>query len=172
MANNSSPILCMLRCFYESKYSTSRIVGRWKQVQHFKNCRTILADVVGDKNVSGIIRNALFICGMGTNELVINSFGLLIRLAQMKIEQHLEFLLNEANNFIQKLAIKLAIPINYCRISEKPAGKTFKKSRYRQLHQEPSGCRTESVHLADRSRVLLLDIRLPGFGIIGRWGLI
>lgn len=28
----SSPILCMLRCFYESKYSTSRIVGRYWQM--------------------------------------------------------------------------------------------------------------------------------------------
>lgn len=65
-----------------------------KQVQHYKNCRTILADVAGDKNASGIIRNALFVCGMGPNELVINYFSLLIRLAQMKIEQHLEFLLN------------------------------------------------------------------------------
>ena len=74
----------------------------WKQIQHFKNYRTRLADVVGDKNASDIIRNALFICSMGTNDFAVNYFGLpIIRRAQMNVEQYQYFLLKEANNFIQ-----------------------------------------------------------------------
>jgi hypothetical protein len=74
-------------------------------VQHFKNYRTRLADVVGDKNASDIIRNALFICSMGTNDFAVTYFGLQIRRAQMNVEQYQEFLLKEANNFIQVQAI-------------------------------------------------------------------
>eukprot|EP00253_Pinus_taeda_P032636 PITA_32636 len=71
----------------------------WKQIQHFKNYRRRLEDVVGEKNASDIIRNALFICSIGTNDFVITYFTL----AQMNIEQYQDFLLKEANNFIQEI---------------------------------------------------------------------
>jgi len=79
------------------------VLPLWKQVQHFKNYRTRLADVVGDKNASDIIRNALFICSMGTNDFAVTYFGLQIRRAQMNVEQYQKFLLKEANNFIQEI---------------------------------------------------------------------
>lgn len=75
----------------------------WKQLQHFKNYRTRLADIVGDKNASDIIRNALFVCSMGTNDFVVNYFVLPIRRAQMNVEQYQEFLLKEVHNFIQDI---------------------------------------------------------------------
>eukprot|EP00253_Pinus_taeda_P015990 PITA_15990 len=75
----------------------------WKQMQHFKNYGKRLADVVGEKNASNIIRNGLFICSMGTNDFVITYFTLQIRRAQMNIEQYQDFLLKEVNNFIQEI---------------------------------------------------------------------
>lgn len=62
-----------------------------------------MADAVGAKNASDIIRNALFICSTGSNDFAVTYFGLQIRRAQMNVEQYQEFILKQANNFIQEI---------------------------------------------------------------------
>eukprot|EP00253_Pinus_taeda_P001351 PITA_01351 len=79
------------------------VLPLWKQVQHFKNYRRRLADVVGEKNATDIIKNALFMCSIGTNDFEISYYTLQIRRAQMNIEQYQRFLLKEAGNFIQEI---------------------------------------------------------------------
>lgn len=69
----------------------------WKQVQYFKNYQTALANVVGDEQASGIISNALFVCGTGVNDFLPN------RRPLMSLDSYQDFLLHSVNNFIQEL---------------------------------------------------------------------
>lgn len=69
----------------------------WKQVQYFKNYQTALANVVGEKEASDIISNALFVCGTGVNDFLPN------RRPLMSLDSYQDFLLQAVDNFIQEL---------------------------------------------------------------------
>eukprot|EP01018_Ginkgo_biloba_P025687 Gb_08214 [translate_table: standard] len=46
----------------------------WKQVEYFKHYRASLGDLVGEKNASSIVNEAVFLCSIGTNDFVDTKF--------------------------------------------------------------------------------------------------
>ncbi|KAH9329459.1 hypothetical protein KI387_001567, partial [Taxus chinensis] len=71
------------------------------QLQLFKKYRKRLGEMVGEREASNIIRQGLYLCSTGTNDLTI---GMALRARQFgRLEQYQDFLLQAAHKFIQEL---------------------------------------------------------------------
>ncbi|KAI3948358.1 hypothetical protein MKW92_040940 [Papaver armeniacum] len=81
----------------------SSAIPLWKEVEYFKDYKVRLATLVGRKAATETIRDAVYIISLGTNDFLINYFGLPDRSLHFTLEEYENFLIGIANNFIVEL---------------------------------------------------------------------
>ncbi|KAH9321076.1 hypothetical protein KI387_015715, partial [Taxus chinensis] len=82
---------------------TVSVIPLWKQVQYFKEYKSLLAETVGEENSSFIIREAIFLSVAGTNDFMGNYDNLPDRKRQFSAGEYEDFLLEICSNFIEAL---------------------------------------------------------------------
>ncbi|KAI3855923.1 hypothetical protein MKX03_027467 [Papaver bracteatum] len=89
---------------FDNKTSdVSSAIPLWKEVEYFKDYKARLARLVGRKAATETIRDAVYIISLGTNDFLINYFGLPDRSLHFTLEEYENFLTGIANNFIVEL---------------------------------------------------------------------
>ncbi|GLJ37442.1 hypothetical protein SUGI_0760750 [Cryptomeria japonica] len=81
----------------------NKAVPIWQQVEYFKAHVEKLKKVVGEKNASDIVRNALYGISIGSNDILDNYFLLPIRRKEFSVEQYQDFLVKKAEDFTKEL---------------------------------------------------------------------
>ncbi|XP_026444773.1 GDSL esterase/lipase At2g04570-like [Papaver somniferum] len=81
----------------------SSAIPLWKQVEYFKDYQVRLARLLGRKAATEIIRNAVYILSLGTNDFLINYFELPDRSLHFTLQEYENFLTGIAHNFIVEL---------------------------------------------------------------------
>ncbi|KAI3456198.1 hypothetical protein Pfo_012861 [Paulownia fortunei] len=72
----------------------SNVLSMSKQLEYFRHYKIHLRNLVGTKDSQEIIKNALFILSMGTNDFIQNYFVEPTRSQQYNIEQYLNYLIS------------------------------------------------------------------------------
>ena len=79
------------------------VIPLWKEVEYYKEYQKKLKEYVGDEKANQILREALYLISIGTNDFLENYYTMPNRQSQFTIEQYQDFLIGLAHNFIQTL---------------------------------------------------------------------
>uniref|UniRef100_A0A2N9F9J7 SGNH hydrolase-type esterase domain-containing protein n=1 Tax=Fagus sylvatica TaxID=28930 RepID=A0A2N9F9J7_FAGSY len=86
--------------------ATSDVLGvipLWKEVEYYKEYQKKLKEYVGNEKANQILREALYLISIGTNDFLENYYTMPNRQSQFTVEQYQDFLIGLAHNFIQTL---------------------------------------------------------------------
>ncbi|XP_073157398.1 GDSL esterase/lipase At5g45960 [Henckelia pumila] len=73
------------------------------QLDNFKEYKTRMESSIGKEGAKNLINKALFICSAGTNDFVVNYYGLPVRRLTYTISAYQKFILHNVQLFIQGL---------------------------------------------------------------------
>ncbi|XP_010524116.1 PREDICTED: GDSL esterase/lipase At2g42990 [Tarenaya hassleriana] len=79
------------------------VIPLWKEIEYYKEYQHKLADNLGRRKATTIIREALYVVSIGTNDFLENYFTLPDRRSQFTIQQYQDFLVGIAEGFLRKL---------------------------------------------------------------------
>ncbi|KAJ7965053.1 GDSL esterase/lipase family [Quillaja saponaria] len=79
------------------------VIPLWKEVEYYKDYQTKLRAYAGSKKANEILREALYLISIGTNDFLENYYALLERRMQFTPQQYQDFLVGLAQNFIKEL---------------------------------------------------------------------
>ncbi|KAF6173221.1 hypothetical protein GIB67_026916 [Kingdonia uniflora] len=76
------------------------VVPFWKQLEYFKEYRKRLTNYLGRNKANELIREALYITSIGTNDFILNYFVIPIRSSQFTVDEYQNFLLGILDKFV------------------------------------------------------------------------
>jgi hypothetical protein len=79
------------------------VIPLWKEVEYYKDYQKKLKEYAGEEKANEIIREALYLVSIGTNDFLQNYYIFPDRKSQFTIRQYEDFLIGIARNFIQDL---------------------------------------------------------------------
>jgi phospholipase/lecithinase/hemolysin len=79
------------------------VIPLWKEVEYYKDYQKKLKEYAGEEKANEIIREALYLVSIGTNDFLENYYIFPDRKSQFTIRQYEDFLIGIARNFIQDL---------------------------------------------------------------------
>ncbi|KAL1307891.1 hypothetical protein HN51_049785 [Arachis hypogaea] len=79
------------------------VIPLWKELEFYKEYQAKLRNHVGVEKANHIIREALYLMSLGTNDFLENYYIFPTRRAQFTVTQYQDFLLGIAENFIREL---------------------------------------------------------------------
>ncbi|CAK9184070.1 unnamed protein product [Ilex paraguariensis] len=79
------------------------VIPLWKEVEYYKDYQNKLRAYLGYQNANRIIREALYLISIGTNDFLENYYTLPNRRSQYNVDQYQQFLVGIAENFIKEL---------------------------------------------------------------------
>ncbi|XLR37385.1 hypothetical protein S83_022045 [Arachis hypogaea] len=79
------------------------VIPLWKELEFYKEYQVKLRDHLGVEKANHIIREALYLMSLGTNDFLENYYIFPTRRAQFTVTQYQDFLLGIAENFIREL---------------------------------------------------------------------
>jgi hypothetical protein len=81
------------------------VIPLWREVEYYKDYQKKLKDLeyAGEEKANEIIREALYLVSIGTNDFLENYYIFPNRQSQFTIRQYEDFLIGIARNFIQEL---------------------------------------------------------------------
>ncbi|XP_038683314.1 GDSL esterase/lipase At2g42990-like [Tripterygium wilfordii] len=80
-----------------------KVLPLWKEVEYYKEYQTKLRAYLGEEQANKLLREALYLISMGTNDFILNYFLIPIRRSQFTIKQYQNFLIGVARNFLEQL---------------------------------------------------------------------
>ncbi|XP_076930879.1 GDSL esterase/lipase At1g06990-like [Bidens hawaiensis] len=81
----------------------TRVLPMSRQLDYFKSYSERLKKIVGEEEARRLINRALVIVSAGTNDFVINFYGIPIRRAEFNIYNYQEFILERLHDFVKEL---------------------------------------------------------------------
>ncbi|KAL2494941.1 GDSL esterase/lipase [Forsythia ovata] len=81
----------------------SNVISVSKQLEYLKEYKAKLENRIGKEKMEYLIYNALFVVSAGTNDFVVNYFTIPIRRRNYTIPTYMDFVLQQAQQFIQGL---------------------------------------------------------------------
>ncbi|ESW13669.1 hypothetical protein PHAVU_008G215600 [Phaseolus vulgaris] len=96
-----------------------KVIPMWKELEMYKEYQGKLKSHVGEEKAKEIIREALYLMSLGTNDFLENYYLIPNRRSQYSVTQYQDFLLGIADNFVRglyalgarKLSITGLIPV-------------------------------------------------------------
>ncbi|XP_022727893.1 GDSL esterase/lipase At2g04570-like [Durio zibethinus] len=79
------------------------VIPLWKELEYYKDYQTKLRANLGDRKANDIIREALYIISIGTNDFVENYYAIPGRSSEYTIREYENFLVGIAGNFTKEL---------------------------------------------------------------------
>ncbi|XP_010064947.2 GDSL esterase/lipase At4g26790 [Eucalyptus grandis] len=79
------------------------VVPLWKQLEYYKKYREELMDYLGQEKAETVLREALYIIGLGTNDFLENYYAVPGRSSEFSIEEYRNFLAGIAGGFVEAL---------------------------------------------------------------------
>lgn len=144
------------------------VLPLWKEVEYYKEYQRRLRSYLGSKKANVIIREALYLVSIGTNDFLVNYDIFPTRKAHYSKDQYEDFLLDIAENFIRDIYVLGARKIVYTGLG--PIGCVPLERTVNIL--ESHGCREEYNTVAKNYNVKLqklllkLNAELPGIKAI------
>ncbi|KAE8701344.1 GDSL esterase/lipase [Hibiscus syriacus] len=79
------------------------VIPLWKEMEYYKEYQRQLRAYVGEKKANRILREALYLMSLGTNDFLENYYTFPTRRSQFSVRQYQDFLLELGENFIREL---------------------------------------------------------------------
>ncbi|EXC25530.1 GDSL esterase/lipase [Morus notabilis] len=79
------------------------VIPLWKEVEYYKEYQNKLRAHLGDRKANRILRQALYLVSLGTNDFLENYYIFPRRQSQFTVEEYQDFLVGIARNFFTKL---------------------------------------------------------------------
>jgi phospholipase/lecithinase/hemolysin len=79
------------------------VIPLWREVEYYKDYQKKLKEYAGEEKANEIIREALYLVSIGTNDFLENYYIFPDRQSQFTVRQYEDFLIGIARNFIQDL---------------------------------------------------------------------
>lgn len=79
------------------------VIPLWKELEYYKEYQQKLRAYVGKKAANKIVRQALYLMSLGTNDFLENYYIFPTRQSQFSVGQYQDFLLGLGENFIREL---------------------------------------------------------------------
>ncbi|GAB4859387.1 hypothetical protein Ancab_010850 [Ancistrocladus abbreviatus] len=79
------------------------VIPFWKELEYYKQYQVRLRDNVGEQKANEILREALYLISIGTNDFLENYFTIPTRRFEFTVEQYQDFLIGIAKNFIEEI---------------------------------------------------------------------
>ncbi|KAK9284360.1 hypothetical protein L1049_023531 [Liquidambar formosana] len=79
------------------------VIPFWKELEYYKDYQKKLKAYLGDRKAKKILREALYLISLGTNDFLENYYTIPRRQSQFTVEQYRDFLIGIARNFIKEL---------------------------------------------------------------------
>uniref|UniRef100_A0A5B6YV26 GDSL esterase/lipase n=2 Tax=Davidia involucrata TaxID=16924 RepID=A0A5B6YV26_DAVIN len=79
------------------------VIPLWKEVEYYKDYQKKLRAYLGNRKAHTVIREALYLMSIGTNDFLENYYTLPGRQSRYSIDQYQDFLVGIAGNFIKEL---------------------------------------------------------------------
>ncbi|KAK8505937.1 hypothetical protein V6N13_002593 [Hibiscus sabdariffa] len=79
------------------------VIPLWKELEYYKEYRRQLRAYVGKKKGNKILREALYLMSLGTNDFLENYYTFPTRRSQFSVRQYQDFLLELGENFLREL---------------------------------------------------------------------
>ncbi|XP_051125249.1 GDSL esterase/lipase At4g26790 [Andrographis paniculata] len=79
------------------------VVPLWKEVEFYKEYQSRLTNYLGNKKAKRIVREALYLISIGTNDFLENYYLLPHRSLEFSVEDYQKFLVGLAKNFIMSI---------------------------------------------------------------------
>ncbi|KAL0550955.1 hypothetical protein IC582_010023 [Cucumis melo] len=89
--------------FDNSTSDVLNVIPLWKEVELFKEYQRKLRGYLGNEKANEVIKEALYLVSLGTNDFLENYYTFPHRRLQFSIQQFEDFLLDLARNFIKQL---------------------------------------------------------------------
>ncbi|KAL3736378.1 hypothetical protein ACJRO7_025349 [Eucalyptus globulus] len=83
--------------------SEPSVIPLWKQLEYYKKYREELMDYLGQEKAETVLREALYIIGLGTNDFLENYYAVPGRSSEFSIEEYRNFLAGIARGFVEAL---------------------------------------------------------------------
>lgn len=82
---------------------SSSVLPMWKQVEYFKEYKSLLEEMVSEENAANIIGDAIFLLVSGTNDFMGNYDVLPVRKKQFSVAEYEDFLLEVCSKIVEDL---------------------------------------------------------------------
>ena len=79
------------------------VIPLWKEVEYYKEYQKKLRAYIGEEKANEIIREALYLVSIGTNDFLENYYIFPERQSQFTIQQYQDFLIGLAENFFKEI---------------------------------------------------------------------
>ncbi|KAL2322481.1 hypothetical protein Fmac_026860 [Flemingia macrophylla] len=79
------------------------VIPLWKEVEYYKEYQNKLRAYLGDEKANEILREALYLVSIGTNDFMENYFMFPDRRCEFSVEQYEDFLIGLAENFLREI---------------------------------------------------------------------
>ncbi|KAE8703893.1 GDSL esterase/lipase [Hibiscus syriacus] len=80
-----------------------KVIPLWKEVEYYKEYQEKLRAHLGDKKANEVISGALYLINIGTNDFILNYFGVPRRRSHFTVQQYQDFLIGIAENFVKQI---------------------------------------------------------------------
>ncbi|GLJ37437.1 hypothetical protein SUGI_0760650 [Cryptomeria japonica] len=145
------------------------VIPIWQQVGNFKQYKAHLADLVGEKNASNIIGEAIYLSVTGTNDFGDNYLLLPTRRNQFSVAQYIDFLQQTCTTFIEDMynlgARKFGVyglpPMGCVPLEKTIMGQSELKGCIEELNQI-----SVSYNSKLKSALNKLNARIPGIKVV------
>ncbi|CAI9088333.1 OLC1v1022638C1 [Oldenlandia corymbosa var. corymbosa] len=79
------------------------VIPLWKELEYYKEFQKKLKSYLGEAEAESVLKEALYMISLGTNDFLENYYMLPVRSAEYNIEDYQNFLVEIAGNFITEL---------------------------------------------------------------------
>ncbi|MBA0675225.1 hypothetical protein Goari_016780 [Gossypium aridum] len=79
------------------------VIPLWKELEYYKEYQRKLRSYVGENKANEILREALYLMSLGTNDFLENYYVFPTRKSQFSVRQYQDFLLGLGENFVREL---------------------------------------------------------------------
>ncbi|KAK8289785.1 hypothetical protein V6Z12_D07G215600, partial [Gossypium hirsutum] len=79
------------------------VIPLWKELEYYKEYQGKLRSYVGENKANEILREALYLMSLGTNDFLENYYVFPTRKSQFSVRQYQDFLLGLGENFVREL---------------------------------------------------------------------
>lgn len=79
------------------------MIPLWKEVEYFRDYKKRLTDYLGIEKANEILREAIYIVSIGSNDFIENYYSLQMRRSEFTLEQYQDFLLGISENFFNQI---------------------------------------------------------------------
>ncbi|KAJ0054124.1 hypothetical protein Pint_01387 [Pistacia integerrima] len=145
-----------------------QVIPLWKEVENFRDYKKRLSDYLGIEKANEILREAIYIVSIGTNDFIENYYPMQMRRSQFTVKEYQDFLIGIAENFFNQIYHLGARKISLTGLSPMGCLPSERTANF----QDPFSCNEEYNNVAlefnrkMKNFVAKLNRELPGIRVV------